>query len=506
MKVLFPGWAAFGMFLAVLLTAYAPVLMTTYAFSDDYGSLAKDKEAVGYITEGRPLLALSKYFFFRVATAIEHLVWLRFVGIVGLAGVAWSVFHLLVRTGWGRVQSFCVAVVMCTSLPFQVYEAWAGSSLDSFAALVSVYAFFLGERAFKTAQRRLKWRLTAGASLALLAGLTIHQAAAMFFWVLVAVVVLKPETPLDEAVHRFGWYGLIAAVGLLGGLGVVELGLALNPDVPARSGLAQDIPLKVVWFLFEALPNALHFALLSPSWLFSGDGPTLSSFQRGVDILLAWGALDVIAGGLALYFQGTRPARLGKVGLAGAILLLSYAPNLVIAENWATYRTLSGLSSIVVLYALFACHGYAHYLRWPFAPGWAHAVMGSVALASVLSAMYHVQTYFVAPQVRELALMRSQLAREELSQARGIYVIRPAWWETLAPLVRYDEFGRPSSLVRPWTVRHMVVVLLRAMAPDHAALPVTAVFADDPIDPPPDSLVIDMRNLRLQAQRNDRDL
>ena len=506
MKVLFPGWAVFGLFLAVLLTAYAPVLMTTYAFYDDYPNLADGPTVTTVaIIEGRPLLALCKHLLFRIATDIEHLVWLRFVGIVGIAGVAWSVFQLLVRTGWGRVQSFCVAVVICTSLPFQVYAAWAGAFQNPFAALVSVYAFFLGERAFKTAQRRLKWRLAAGASLLLLAALTIHQPAAMFFWVLTAVALLKPDTPLGEALRRFGWYGLIAAGGMLGGLGVVELGLALNPDIPARSGLVQDIPLKVVWFLFEALPNALHFALLSPSWLFSGEGPTLSPFQRGLDILLAWGALGVIAGGLALYFQGTHTERLGKVGLAGAILLLSYTPNLVVAENWATYRTLSSLSSIVVLYTLCACHGYAQHLRWPFAPGWAKAGMGSIALASVLSAMYHVQTYFVAPQVRELALMRSQLAREELSQARSIYVIRPAWRETLAPLVRYDEFGLPSAS-RLRTASHMVVVLLREMAPDHAALPVTAVFAYDPIDPPPDSLVVDMRNLRLQAQRDDRGL
>ena len=119
-------------------------------------------------------------------------------------------------------------------------------------------------------------------------------------------------------------------------------------------------------------------------------------------------------------------------------------PNLVVAENWATYRTLSSLSSVVILYTLCACHGYAHSLRWPFAPGWAQAVMGSIALACVLSAMYHVQTYFVAPQVRELALMRAQLAREELSQARGIYVVCSTWRDTLAPLVRYDEFGFPS--------------------------------------------------------------
>ena len=508
MKVQFTGWPVFGLFLAILLTAYAPVLLTPYAFSDDYPNLADGPQGAAItamIREGRPLLALGTWLFLHTATDIEDLRSLRFMGIVGIALLVWSVFHILVRTGWGQVRSFFMAVILCTTLPFHVYAAWATVAFYPYAALISGLSFALAERSFDEQRRLPTWLLAAGASLLLLAALTIHQPAAMFFWVLTAVALLKPDTPLGEALRRFGWYGLIAAGGMLGGLGVVELGLALNPDIPARSGLVQDIPLKVVWFLFEALPNALHFALLSPSWLFSGEGPTLSPFQRGLDILLAWGALGVIAGGLALYFQGTHTERLGKVGLAGAILLLSYTPNLVVAENWATYRTLSSLSSIVVLYTLCACHGYAQHLRWPFAPGWAKAGMGSIALASVLSAMYHVQTYFVAPQVRELALMRSQLVQEDISRVRGIYVVCSTRQDTLAPLVRYGEFGFPSSAAS-WAPASMVFFLLREMTPDYTHLPVTVVAADDPIDPPPDSLIVDMGKLLRQAQRSDSSL
>ena len=40
MKVQFTGWPVLGLFLAVFLTAYAPVLLTPYAFYDDYPNLA----------------------------------------------------------------------------------------------------------------------------------------------------------------------------------------------------------------------------------------------------------------------------------------------------------------------------------------------------------------------------------------------------------------------------------------------------------------------------------
>ncbi len=509
MKIPLTGWPVFGLFLAVFLTAYAPVVVTSYAFFDDYSNLAKgphEGKIATKISEGRPLLALGKQLSLHIVTDIEDLRYLRLVWIVGLAVLAWSVFHIFVRVGWSRVQSFYIAVIMCSTLPFQVYIAWAFAGFNIVAALASGLAFFLGEQAFETRQSRPRWLLAAGASLALLGALTIHQSAAMFFWVFVAVVVLKPTTSLNEAFRRFGWYGLIAAVGMLWGLGVYELGLTLNPGVPARTGLVQDVPLKTVWFLFEALPNALHFALLSPSSLFSDGSPTLSSFYRGVDILLAWSLLVIIGGGLTLYFQGTRTERLGKVGIAVSILLLSYAPSLVVEEYWATYRTLPSLTSIVVVYMVFTCHGYTQHLRWLFSPVWASAFMGSIALVSGLLARYQVQFSFVTPQVQELEIMRAQLVKEDISQVRGIYVIRPARQETLASRARYDEFGQPSSSARPWTARDMVIVLLRDMAPGHAALPITAVFADDPREPPPDSLVVDMRRLRLQAQHGNGEL
>ena len=102
MKVQFTGWPVFGLFLAVFLTAYAPVLLTPYAFSDDYPNLAagpQEAEIAEKIREGRPLLALGTRLFLHTATDIEDLRSLRFMGIVGIALLAWSVFHILVRTG-----------------------------------------------------------------------------------------------------------------------------------------------------------------------------------------------------------------------------------------------------------------------------------------------------------------------------------------------------------------------------------------------------------------------
>ena len=503
MRTSLTAWSVPGLFLAVFLTAYAPVLMSSYAFYDDYQSLAprQQKALITYkIYEGRPLLALGTRLFLHT-TAIEDLRLLRFMGIGGIAMLAWMVFRLLVRAGWSRVQSFCVGVIIGTTFPFQVYAAFATTAFNIFAALASGLAFTLGERAFTEQGRLAQWLLGVGASLALFIGITIHQSAAMFFWVFAAITVLKPDMPPGDMLRRFGWYGMIVIGGMLLGFVVYKLGLSLHPDFHARTGIVQDIPGKVIWFLYEALPNALSFVLLSPAhWFFSDGSPTPSSFHRSVDIAIAWGVFALIVGGLILYAHGTLRERLWKWGIAMSLLPLSYAPNLLVSESRATYRTLSSLTAVLVVYAFFAFRGYAKHRRRPLFPVSMNAVLGSVALTSALSATYHVHTYFVVPQVRELGIMRSQLVQQDIARARGIYVIRAKWGDTLAPLVRH-EFGRPSS-VGAWAPDAMVYLLLREIAPDSADLPVMVVAADEPIDAPPGSLVVDMGTLLRQAQRD----
>lgn len=508
MRISFTGRPAFGLFLAVFLTAYAPIVITSYAFFDDYSNLAEgphEGKITEKISEGRPLLALCKQLFLHIVTDIEDLRYLRLVWIVGLAVLAWSVFRIFVRVGWSRVQSFFISVIMCSTLPFQVYMAWAFAGFNIVAALASGLAFFLGEQAFETHQSRPKWLLAAGAGLALFEALTIHQSAAMFFWVFAAVMLLKPEMSLHDTLRRFGWYCMIVSVGMLLGFVVYRLGLALYPGVAARTGLVQDIPFKAVWFLLEVLPNALNFVLLSPAhWLFSDGSPALSSFHRGIDILIAWSVFIIIVGGLMLYVRGTIKERLWKLGIAVSLLPLSYAPSLLVAENGAMYRTLSSLTSVIVVYAFFSFRGYAQTFASSLSPVYTNAVVGGVAVVCGLSAMYQVQTYFVAPQSQELEIMRSQLVQGNLAQMHGLYVIRSTWQDTLAPLVRYDEFGMPSSATRPWTSINMARVLLRDIAPEHAHLPLTAVAADGHIEPPPNHLVVDMRRLSFQAQRDDK--
>ena len=526
---------AAGFFLAVFLACFAPLLATDFGFTSDYARLADEPHAhVGdIVTEGRPINALLWWLTLHAARDVEHLRYVRLAAVLGIALLAWSLFETLASAGWSRFASACVAVAASAALPFQVYAAWASCAAFPFAALAAGLAFALCERGFEAPRRRSRLLAAAGAVLALVAAFAIYQPGAMFFWVFAAAVLLKPDTALRDMLRRFGWYCAIAFAGMLAGYVMYRLCLILGPGDFVRTGLVQDLPAKAVWFLSVYLPNAVNFVAPSPSWLLlpeaggelsidlyrwisdalhrldvsllpsleragaayphalSGAGG-ISFLHKLLDAVIAWGVLALVGGGLWRYFRGDRGERLRKCAIAGSFLLLSSIPSLVVEEHTSGYRAMAAPTSLIVVFAYLALRGYA---RRAADSVRAHVVLGVAAAACAVSAAWHLQTYFAAPQARELALMRSALERADLSRIKGIHVIRPPWPQrnTFAPSL-WRELGHPSSHYG----RYMAILLLRELAPEHAGLPVERVEPHDSAarPPPPDVFVVDIWNAR----------
>ena len=534
---------AAGFLLAVFLACFAPVLTADYGIWNDYGRIRlaerPDGNFPGVVREGRPISALLLWSSLQVVTEVERLRYLRLASVLGIALLAWCVFQALAYAGWSRFPSACVAVIACTALPFQVYAAWATCAAFPLAGLAAGLAFVLCERGFEAPRdRRSRALAAAGAVLALLAALAVYQPAAMFFWVFAAAVLLKPDTAARDMLRRLGWYCAIAFAAMLAWFVMYRLCLILVPGHSVRTGLVQDLPTKAAWFLSIYLPNAVNFVLPSPSHLLVPEaggelsidlyrrlsaalhrlnlsllpppGQAASTFSHALglspaagglsfihkflDTLIAWGVLAIIGGGLWRYFRGARGERLRKCAVAGFLLLLSSLPGLAVEENTSGYRAMPALASLIVVFAYLAFRGYAGRAA---ASVRAHAVWGAAAAVCAVSAAWHVQTYFVAPQVRELALMRSALEREDLSRVRGIRVIRPPRWQRNPPApLLWREFGATSSASRS-APRNMAVLLLREVAPEHAGLPIEVFDFNDPtaLPPPPGVLVVDMRRI-----------
>ena len=530
-----------GFFLAIFLACFASVLLSDYGYWGDYSRLVEGPQGWqvkrSYL-EGRPINALIASLALQWMTDVEHLRPARLVAVLSIALLAYCVFRTLTVAGWSPFQSLCVAVIMGTALPFQVWMPYVECALFPFAALAAGLAFVLGERAFESRRRRSRWLLAAVAVLALLVALAIYQPAAMFFWVFAAVALLKPDDDLRDTFRRFGWYCAIALAGMCAGYVVYVLGPVWAPDsgMPYKQfGLVRDLPAKAVWFLFAYLTDAVNFVTPSPSyWLFPEAGGELSiRLYRGIsgglramnivlhpfqalalaptgalslvhkvaDLVIAWGVFAFIGGGLWLYFRGARRKRLWKCGIAVSLLFLTSIPVLVVEAKHSGYRTMPALASVIVLCAYFAFQGYTGRAGRLVSPACAHAVLGVAAVACVLSAAWHVHTFFTVPQVRELALMRSELAQADLSRIRSIRVILPALRRQYpsVPFI-WREFGTtPSTLHFKGHVRSMVTLLLRELAPEHVGLPVivreSAGFNGPPHTKREDILFLDFRKM-----------
>jgi hypothetical protein len=125
---------------------------------------------------------------------------------------------------------------------------------------------------------------------------------------------------------------------------------------------------------------------------------------------------------------------------------------------------------------------------WPRAVA-AVAVGGAFAVCGALIAAQNVTTLIVTPQSAELQLLRSQLV--EPRAPRRVVFVKPNWTDAAAPLVRYDEFGPPSTYFS-WVPQPAVLLLL-----DGRAYPPIDVFPWDASTPPVEqgSGFVDMRTL-----------
>ncbi|MGH7845186.1 MAG: hypothetical protein ACREQW_08460, partial [Candidatus Binatia bacterium] len=176
------------------------------------------------------------------------------------------------------------------------------------------------------------------------------------------------------------------------------------------------------------------------------------------------------------------------------IVPLSYLPNLLVEENWPAYRTLPALAAIIVIYSFFALSGYLKLLNRFTAVPPAAGVLALPTLLCCFLAASNVRAYFSLPYSIEYQWMRSQLLSEELATARRIYVIGATWRDSIAPGVRYDEFGLPFS-AQSYALKPAVYVLLRENRPEKAEIPIDVAPVDGPALSAPGSRVVDMTKI-----------
>jgi hypothetical protein len=447
----------------------------------------------------------------------------RLVGLLGLVLLTLLVYYALRRAAFPRWLSAAACVSIASLVSMQVYVSWAAIAEAPYVAALA------GLASLRVAGT---WRRRAEAAALLLVALLTYQPAAMFFWVFTAVDVLRPGRRLRRAAHAFVDALAVGAVAMSCSYVAVRIGVHFwGGTLAGRTTVVHDVVGKVRWFWNEPLVNGL--ALFNPN-------PAL-----GVSLVVA----VVVAGGLVLLHAEQGRAAAGFLALAAAFVPLSYLPNLAIAENFASYRSISALAALLAVYlwlglwgivrarpairAVFAgligfvllalvvlpllhperqisfrsfdtwpelltllvlCSALAAAALHPRAVAAGGAFVAAVLVVGGLAiAARDVTSLVVDPQAKELELMRADIK----GPAANVVFVKPNGSEGAAPLVRYDELGAPSTYF-PFVPLPAVDLLIRERGGDH---PRVEVFASDQIAEArkqKHGVLVDMRALERQ--------
>jgi hypothetical protein len=553
----------------VALVAYLPAVVVPYAFMDDYFVLGWRQGLGGEFFKtatsfGRPLHALFLRGAFSLATDIDSLRFVRVLGLLGLMLLAVLLYYALRQAGLGPWLSagICVSVVSLAS--FQIYVAWASTFEAPYAAILGGLAWLRLRSAFGLRDRASFIRRAEAAGLLLCALLT-YQPTAMFFWVFAAIDVLRPAEQIARAARKFGESLGVAAIAMFSSYAAVRVGVHFYGGATSgRTNLVHDFVGKARWFWNEPLVNGFGMFGLVPT------------------VTVALAIAIVAAVGILLLHAESGWGAFGFLGLAAGLIPLSYLPNLAVSEQFASYRSIGALATLLTLYLWLGLWGIARSLmassahqgtklvavrmvalalaallsfvslaliilplshivdsapgspvsidtltNWPEfvafgllfvifagiglsgagssrqrlgAPAIATGVLALVAFAltGALVAARDVTTLVVRPQSAELQMLRSALDNPRAHLAQRVVFVKPNWSQGAAPLLRYDEFGLPSTYF-PW-VPNPAVLLVLGDRPRGRPQPMIEVLPWDARAPAaqagPGDVFVDMRKLR----------
>jgi hypothetical protein len=447
----------------LVLLCYLPVVLIEYGFSEDYRQLAAYDRGATFqplmIAEGRPLFALWARAVFSLVGDIPSLRWVRLANILLFAGLAFALSRAWKRAGWAAPESAMAGVAALTLPPFQLFAGTAAMGAVAVASLFGAGAAFVARASGLAPGRAGRvYRGTIAFAL-LVAGLATYQPGGLIFWAFAGIFLIAPNPSRPEFRRGALTFAAVGALALAAEFAIFLAGRnAFRPwllDAP-RADLTIDPVAKTLWFLFHPLPHALNLWKLNP------------------DLLLAFAMMIALPTAIALHLRHTQD-RAARALFALLLLPLCYLPNLAVIENRSSFRSLSALAVIVLVFYLIAFRGQLAGPRRKLF----HGLLAAASVLGIASAVHGSTRLIALPQARELAIVRRTLAAVPGPRFR-LAVVPAGFRDALAPAVLYDEFGYPSTAL-PWSTHEMTYLVLREFHPeaDTAALrPVPHVAGD----------------------------
>ena len=488
-------WLWIALLCVTPLAVYWQTVFQDYGFRDDYSLLREAHEEPFKLfrittANGRPIYGAVLEASLRPLRFVGDLPWLRLLAVGLLAAVAVVLWRQLRRSGWSNLEAGAIGLGVALLPGAQITVGWAIAWPIALALLFAVVGFSVVETGVRRAGSVHVPSLLLGGSFYFLAGLT-YQSSALFAVVpLAAVSLLRDDR---ERLGHFRWTALHLGT-LLASLFAAFLLIQLFFDEgvvtqAARMRLEPEPFTKLLWFVRQPLVNALALFELR---------------DRFNTTAFFWTVASCIGALLSLgYFYGAR-ARSQKLRWLFCLLCLpfvAHAVSLAASSQAIGYRTVLGLSGLVLVLVVFALRSVitTRNLR----PAVQVSLFASLFVLASLSARHNAYELIAEPQAREWGLIQDAAKKLRLDADTDVYIIRPGIEDRSTEQVFDDEFGSLSSDA-DWASREMFKDALRERFPDHLPSGSSLSIITGPTPPPSPTAydeVVDLRKLRQEGDR-----
>lgn len=429
----------------ILAAVYFPAFTGYFVVHDDYAVWAPERDKPLQIVAmkgiGRPVAGYLLRELRTLVGSVSDANIVRFITVAILSIVATLLYLWMTKNSIKRVNALLLTVVIFTLPAFQVQVVWLTAAPGTYAALAAAISGLFGANLRGGGWIRkiifVFFSIVAG-----LVSLATHQTAAMFYWVVGAVMLVSIDVRFWRQRLRSILYFFAVSFVTIGVYFAAASLLIDQPEgwaaTPYSWAVTADFAGKASWFLRSPLLDAVNLWNIFPT----------AAFALGFALVLGAGLLcDILSSVRGVHEADERRALVGsclwRFGLLLLLFPLSLLPNLAAKGTTSSYRSLVALSPVIVIALYWGLSRLFYFAFFRRSDILISSLLGLAALTGFFAASYTITNYYVLPHTMELKYFMMSLQNSDLEKYEEIHVLEP---EDRSVRCRYDEFGAMPTL------------------------------------------------------------
>jgi hypothetical protein len=478
------------------LATYWPATFHDYGLRDDYSNLREAHEEPGTVlkfcaSHARPIYGWLLQASYGQTSSVQNLQWMRLAASLLLGAICLVMFRGLRALGWSFNTSLLFAILLALVPSAQVIASWAVGWPYAATALLAIAGFFTVEGAITVGltagvgRAAGQWLVAVGI---MVVSALIYQPSALFYVVpLAGALIAQRRRTLPQTVRWMGIHVGFVVAAL--GVAYCTMTVLYSAGVFAKSGriaFEHHWVEKLVWFLREALPNALSLLVINDN--------------NGRDFLMYLACASVVGllliAGTVLEWRRYGRTR-GLIWTAGLIGLPVFAlmVSLVASERYATYRTILAMTAVLLCFLVASARALTE--SWG---GTGRKLLATLVVSvAFFMAQHHAYDLIAVPQGNEwqIILQGAKHVRLDGTTRPRIFAVASAPADISTASIYHDEFGSLSSNSE-WVPKEMFKRAMHDLHPEVANIESRYVISEGYYIPPGQhyDVLIDMHRLR----------